>query len=184
MPESKPAVHGAGVTVPGAGKEPAHDPLAFDGADKAKAHDPEPAKEPASFPAECSALSAKLDAAGADPAKIEACWKDLDALSAKLSDKSTAADRQHLTALSARFHHVAPRKLSGVNAIEAALDAGLANKEKPAKAKVEHPAVTKAKADLALLQADHANRVSLPEDERAVAALEAKIAAAPLVDAD
>lgn len=134
--------------------------------------------------ARCACLSEELDTAvsNRDPEAIEQCHCELDDLGKKLKGDSTQEDKDHHHALAVKARHFAPRKLHQVEAIQANLEAELANKEKPVKAKVEHPAVTRAKEALAALQAEHAGHVELPEDNKAIEVLKAKIAAAPLVE--
>ena len=135
-------------------------------------------KSPETLHEKVTDLSERLDGAAGtrDADAIEGCYKDLDALKPSKPD-----EEQAYLALSRRFSHYAPRQASKVKAIEHGLDAGLKAKDLP-KEKIEHPAVTQAKAALVSLEAQHAGHVVLPEDAKAIEALKAKIEVVPPID--
>ena len=158
--------------------EPKPDPKAIPEPRAATAQPEKRKKPPETFHEKVADLNARLDAASStrDADDLEGCYKDLDALKPSKPDEELA-----YLAVARRFSHYAPRQASKVKSIAAGLDAGLKAKDLP-KEKVEHPAVTKAKADLAAMEKEHEGHVVLPEDAKAIEALKAKIDAVPPID--
>lgn len=136
-------------------------------------------KKPETVSGKVADVSKRLDAAvsSRDADGIEQCWKDAEAIK---PDKP--AEHLEHAALLRRLTHYAPRNLEKIKAIEASLDADLAKKPEAVTVKAEHPAVTKARADLAALRSSTEGHVPLAADDEAISALEAKLVAAPLAD--
>lgn len=137
---------------------------------------PAPEPEPKTFTGKIGWLSRRLDRAvlESDGEEIGRLYEEHAALKA-----SGPAEETAVKALGYRLHHFAPRKLAKIREIEATFHAstdpksrGVGQSPPPA----EHPAVKKAKADLADLDAQAQGNIPIPQDDEAIAALNDKLA--------
>jgi hypothetical protein len=138
--------------------------------------EPPPKPEPKTFAGKLDALDLRLGIGVAyrDGDELGKVYDEFD----RLKPSNPAEETQH-AAFARRLAHFAPRKLGGIKEIEATLDGETGPKSRSAdraEQKPEHPAVTKAKASLAELDARHQGNIPIPQDEEALAALNDKLA--------
>lgn len=140
--------------------------------------DPKKAKD-MTIAEKCADLSASLGDALLvnDTDLIEDCWNRCDEMY-KGIDKANPAEQREIQAMSNRFHHLAPRHKTNIEAIGARMDAALKGGQSP-ESKGVHPAITEAEEEASKMS----SKVTLSQDKKALADLQDRIAKAKEADA-